>query len=238
MRDTHKLKEKFELSLESSQVVTLTVAGLVVLGGVFVLGVVVGKKLATEQGVASAAPADVLSTADEKTSALDAAQRETAALTFQDALTRPEAPMPLEVPTPPAVAQQKPAAPVAPPAPQAPVAAAQEQVKVEPTPTRTNDAGALKEAFGKAQRVVSEPPPPPAGTWAVQLSASQDKSEAERFSAGLRDKGYAPYLVKAEVSGKGVWYRVRLGRFPNREAAAKYLVDFKRETSMEAFVTQ
>ena len=31
MRDTHKLKEKFELSLESSQIVTMTVALLVVL---------------------------------------------------------------------------------------------------------------------------------------------------------------------------------------------------------------
>jgi cell division septation protein DedD len=52
----------------------------------------------------------------------------------------------------------------------------------------------------------------------------------------LREKGYAPYIVTAEVPGKGTWYRVRMGSFPTKDAATRYLQDFKRETQAEAFV--
>ena len=48
--------------------------------------------------------------------------------------------------------------------------------------------------------------------------------------------GYAPYIVTAEVPGKGTWYRVRMGSFPTKDAATRYLQDFKRETQAEAFV--
>ena len=109
-----------------------------------------------------------------------------------------------------------------------------ETPKEEPVVTRTHDGG-LKEAFGKAQKLPDAPPA--AGTWAVQLSAYQDRGEADRFAAGLRDKGYAPYIVEAAVPNKGTWYRVRLGRFPNKDAASGYLSDFKRETSMSGIVT-
>ena len=46
MRDAHRMREKYDLSLDSRQVVSLLIGGIVVLGAVFVLGVLVGKKLA------------------------------------------------------------------------------------------------------------------------------------------------------------------------------------------------
>ncbi len=76
------------------------------------------------------------------------------------------------------------------------------------------------------------------GTWTLQLSAYQTKSEAERFVGGLRDKGYAPYIVEAAIPGKGTWYRVRMGRFSTKDAAGRYLQDFRRETALNALVTQ
>lgn len=279
MRDSHKLKEKYELSLESSQIVTLTVAGLVVLGGVFVLGVVVGKKLSAEP-VAQAQPQDLLTALDEKTKALEA--KPDASLTFQAELTKAapaqpkekpaeqtkpvevaksaeaakptepakvaEAPKPAEEqhaePSPSPVAAAEPVEPPKPPEPAAKPKVADvklaEQVKVEPTPARTNDAGALKEAF--ARGIKAAPPEAPAaqapgGGFSLQLSAYQDRAEADRFAAGLRDKGYAPFVVEATVGGKGTWFRVRMGKFTSREAAQRYLTDFKRETSLDAFVT-
>lgn len=268
MRDSHKLKEKFELSLESSQIVTIAVAGLVVLGGVFVLGVVVGKKLAGEPAP-QAQQQDLLAALDEKSKAVEA--KPDASLTFQAELTKatppPAAPpkdKPAEAPKPPADApklaeapkppEPAPAPKAAEPAPEpstepAPVVEAPkpkpaevklaEQVKVEPTPARTNDAGALKEALARGIKGGAEAPvpQPPLGTFALQLSAYQDRAEADRFAAGLKDKGYAPYVVEAAVAGKGTWYRVRMGRFTSRDAAQRYLSDFKRETSLDAFVT-
>ena len=108
--------------------------------------------------------------------------------------------------------------------------------KLEPVATRTVDGGGLKEAFGKAQQ---RPPTETAadGAWTLQLSAYQDKGEADRFAAGLRDKGYAPYIVEATIPGKGTWFRVRMGRFGTKDAASRYMDDFRRETSMNAIVT-
>jgi cell division septation protein DedD len=261
MRDSHRLKEKYELSLDSRQIVTLTVASMVVLGGVFVLGVVVGKKLANEtQKLAQ--PTDILSAADQKTEALAQAEKQPAPLTFQEELTRKPVDPPVEPPKTVVVVKPIELKPPEPrpsePAPKATepsttnepetVAVAEPKLEPEPTPrlpetpkpepvtTRTNDAGALKEAFGKVSRQ-AEPPAAGDGAWTLQLSAYQDKAEAERFAAGLRDKGYAPYIVQAEVAGKGTWFRVRMGRFGSKDAASTYLSDFKRETSIAGIVT-
>ena len=52
MRDAHRMKEKFDVSLDNRQIVSLLIAGIVVMGAVFVLGVVVGKNLKTLPGYA------------------------------------------------------------------------------------------------------------------------------------------------------------------------------------------
>ena len=262
MRDSHRLKEKYELSLDTRQIGTITVASLVVIGGVFFLGVVVGKKLAVEAHASvDAQPVDLLSQLDKKTEALETVKAD-AALTFQDELTRRapapvpvveapkpvepprpvEAPKPAEVakapeaaaPTPVAVAEAPRPAPVEPTPAPAPEAKLPETPKPEPVATRTHDGGGLKEAFGKVQRT---PETAADGSWTVQLSAYQDKGEADRFAAGLRDKGYAPYIVEANIPGKGTWFRVRMGRFPSKDAATRYMDDFRRETAMPAIVT-
>jgi outer membrane protein TolC len=44
-------------------------------------------------------------------------------------------------------------------------------------------------------------------------------------------------VVEANLPGKGLWYRVRMGRFPSKEAATHYLADFKRETAISGIVT-
>lgn len=252
MRDSHRLKEKYELSLDDRQIITLTVASLVVLGGVFMLGVVVGKKLSGERPERPAS--DLLGQLDQKSAALDSLnQREDAALTFQDELTKkvPGPTVAAPKPTPPPEEKAERKAPPAEKAPQAEKLAADEpsapstssveaahlpqSPKPEPIATRTNDGGGLKEAFGKIQKA---PPEASAnGSWTVQLAAYQDRAEADRFAAGLRDKGYAPYIVEVAIPSRGVWFRVRMGRFPNRDAASRYMDDFKRETSINAMVT-
>jgi cell division septation protein DedD len=54
--------------------------------------------------------------------------------------------------------------------------------------------------------------------------------------ARLKQRGYVPYVVSAEVPGKGTWYRVRMGSFESKDAAQRFLADFKRETQLDAFV--
>jgi DedD protein len=297
MRDAHRMKEKFDVSLDNRQIVSLLIAGIVVMGAVFVLGVVVGKKLAGNVQTASAP--DLLSALDANAQALQDVQQKDAPLTFQDELTKkaasehvavaaapkpgpkPAAPTeksaaakpaetttaerPKLAPTPdPDTGELPPEEPeesetvVAAEAPTAPtpvaVAPKPEPVKPEPAraevkavpvsgkveaaavPTRTTnkEGGGLKEAIARAAQ-----PPDQAvkgGAFTLQLSAFQERQEADRFAARLRDRGYAPYILTSEVPGKGTWYRVRMGSFASKDAASRYLSDFKRETQLDAFV--
>ncbi|MBK7864799.1 MAG: SPOR domain-containing protein [Archangiaceae bacterium] len=230
MRDVHKLKEKYELSLDTRQILTLTFVGLIGLGGVFVLGVAVGKKLQADEKVSQ--PIDLLSQLDAKSQPQ---------LTYQTELTKdaPKPPKPVEPapapkPEPKAEARPEPRPELV----EAPRAVDPAPPKEEPVPTRTatpeRDAGDLREAIARAQRPVEATAD---GSWTLQLSAYQDKAEADRFASDLRNRGYAPYVVESHVAGKGTWYRVRMGRFPSREAAGRYNSDFQRETKIEAFVT-
>jgi cell division septation protein DedD len=271
MRDTHRMREKYDLSLDSRQVVSLLIGGIVVLGAVFVLGVLVGKKLAGTPR-ADHAP-DLLTALDHKSDALERA-RATPPLTFQEELTKPAGSTPTAITPPPT--------PAASPAGRAPAAAAPAtsastgSVTPAPATTTTKPTSTLHPAAVPATTAATEPklekkpaekkvepaarPPPseavatrstPAaahsspkvpeatsatGAFTLQLGASLNRDDAERQAARLREKGYAPYIVTAEVPGKGTWYRVRMGSFPTKDAATRYLQDFKRETQAEAFV--
>jgi DedD protein len=299
MRDAHRMKEKFDVSLDNRQIVSLLIAGIVVMGAVFVLGVVVGKKLSSDAQTAEAP--DLLSALDANAQVLNDA-RQDPPLTFPDELTRktgseplPPMPKPAAKPEAPKVAaaakpevkpEPKPAAkpaalaptpdpdtgelpamdaaeedaiangkPLVKPEPKpeepAKVAAAKPEPKVvepvkgkvEETPVATRTAardGGMKEAIARAQALPAEPPRPSeavkGGAFTLQLSAFQSRQDADRFAARLRDKGYAPYILAAEVPGKGTWYRVRMGSFASKEAAGRYLTDFKRETQLDAYV--
>ncbi|WP_257458931.1 SPOR domain-containing protein [Archangium lipolyticum] len=279
MRDAHRMKEKFDVSLDNRQIVSLLIAGIIVMGAVFVLGVVVGKQLAGN-AQAAAAP-DLLSALDANAQALQQAREAESPLTFQDELTKRSGsepapsnskpgtvtvaiPPPAPKPKPPEPAEapkvadsasaeavepapsptdddyapaSKPAAPKPAETKVAESKPAPSPGKVEPAPvpTRTTTQGSgLKDAIARATQKPTEAVP--GGAFTLQISAFQNRPEAERFAAKLRDRGYAPYIVSAEVPNKGTWYRVRMGSFPSKDAASRYLADFKRETQLQAFV--
>jgi DedD protein len=243
------MKEKLDVSLDNRQVVSLLISGLVVLGAVFVLGVVVGKKLSTNSPAQPAA--DVLSALDR---AADAATPEPR-LTFQEELTKKAAeplpaPVPSELPAEP-LEEEPPAPvkmperlvvkvdPVIPEPKPAPVPAPRAEAPVSPdaaVPTRTahSNKESLKDAVDSLRKAAPEAAAN--GQFTLQLSASQSRSEAERFMSKLRDKGYAPFMIEATVPGRGTWYRVRMGSFATKEAAQRYLHDFRRETQLDGFV--
>ena len=76
MRDAHRMKEKFDLSLDNRQIVSVLIASIVVMGAVFVLGVVVGKKL--QANTQTAAAQNLLDALDAKAEVLEQVQKEPA----------------------------------------------------------------------------------------------------------------------------------------------------------------
>ena len=63
-------------------------------------------------------------------------------------------------------------------------------------------------------------PPTSAGTLTIQVASMKDGAAAERIVANLKKEGYPAFLARSVIPGKGLWFRVRVGSYANREQAA------------------
>jgi cell division septation protein DedD len=95
-----------------------------------------------------------------------------------------------------------------------------------------------KEVFSKKE-IAAIPTAGPQGEYTVQIGAFQKEEEARRIVNDLKARGYPAFIKAIEVPGKGIWYRVRIGRFSSREIARVYAVNLKNvEPSLKfVFVT-
>lgn len=76
------------------------------------------------------------------------------------------------------------------------------------------------ETFKKVKPDIKTSSPSSPAAWTIQVAALKDASEADRMVSQLSQKGYAAYKLTGEVPGKGVWHRVRVGRYRQREETA------------------
>jgi len=122
----------------------------------------------------------------------------------------------------PASAEEKPAQPVV----TAPVAMRQEEPVSAPAlpnvPRTPND---VIYRGRQPQRTTADLTVPGGVIYSVQVSSSTNRSDSERLQQKYLDLGYEAYVMTADLAEKGLWYRVRVGNLPTREAAEQ----FKRE---------
>jgi cell division septation protein DedD len=92
---------------------------------------------------------------------------------------------------------------------QQPAASEQPPEKTEPAPAPTPTAGPDASA--------------PAGTGAftVQVRSSPNEADARASAETLKSAGFDAYVARADLGARGVWYRVRVGRFASRDEAQK-----------------
>jgi cell division septation protein DedD len=76
----------------------------------------------------------------------------------------------------------------------------------------------------------------PKPKFTLQLSSFQDKVEADAFLSSVKAAGYQAYLTEAEVSGKGTFYRVRLGSYRSLDAANDAKADVEKTLRKSASV--
>jgi DedD protein len=105
---------------------------------------------------------------------------------------------------------------------------AKPEVKLAVKPEAKADAKTDAKADAKAKKA----------RYTLQLSSFQERGEAETFLAELRAAGYSPFLVAAEVDGKGTFYRVRLGSYPAYDDAVKAKADVEHKVNRIAYVTK
>lgn len=73
--------------------------------------------------------------------------------------------------------------------------------------------------------------------YTVQVSAFQSINEAVEMVEDLQQKGYYAYYVKSDLGEKGIWYRVRVGKFSDKARADSGGQRIKQTEQLNYFVT-
>ncbi len=231
--------------------VGLALGGIVLAAVViFSLGVMEGSRVAESVPVV-AAPPSALPT--ETLPTVPATPIPPDKLTFYDRLSGVAPPAPLPIPEGQAPAQGiPPAAPPIPP-PAAPTAALKApaprpEAPAPPAPaTATVTPKKITAPVAEvAARTAVPPKPNPAeqirkltgkGRFTLQLAAVNERSTAAETAALIKRSGFEPVTVMASVKGK-IFYRIRVGSFPTRQAAAQAAGIFRSAFGLNAIPTE
>jgi len=253
IRDADRIRDKLEVSLDGRQVFFLFFGGAVVACLVFVLGVMVGKRLEGRERVArvasTSAAVDPLAALDEL-GADEKADAKGEELAFPSALASGDK------------GRQKPlgsADVIPPPRPLTPDGTAVVAA------THKGGAGALKPPVSDDKPAIAAtttPPPPPAAPVAapvaapapppaspslvaasvtkftLQISSFQARSDADALVTKLAGSGYKPFVVMSDVPDKGVFFRVRVGEYGSRTDALTAKDEFEKKQHIIAYVTR
>jgi len=103
---------------------------------------------------------------------------------------------------------------------------------------RTDKRGDTAAASSESRSDAAKPASEAKARFTLQLSSFQDKAEADAFLAATKSAGFQPYVVEADVTGKGTFYRVRLGSYRSLDAANDAKADYERTAKKTAQVTR
>lgn len=212
-----------EIQLNGKQLVFMAMAFVVIAGGIFLMGVLVGRGVRAERGlpdgtVASAVesepplpPAsvgqgssDTPITAGEQLSYAERLGNEPAADSLEKSA---ESALPAEPPTP------KPEAPAS----------------TSTTPEPEPEPALVPAAAGSTE---------PASTgFAIQVAALRERREADSIVKRLAGKGYPAYVL-APAEGAPSVYRVRVGKFKQRREADTVAARLQKEEQFKPWVVR
>lgn len=74
--------------------------------------------------------------------------------------------------------------------------------------------------------------------YTLQVGAMKDKGLADAMAAKLKKFGYSAYIYSSGSSGKGAWYKVRLGTFSSKEDAQREAAKIKKNEGLQATVVE
>ena len=77
----------------------------------------------------------------------------------------------------------------------------------------------------------------PQNLYTVQVASLGEMDKAEKMIKELIDQGHEAYYFEANVEGR-TYYRIRCGKFAQREDAVKYAQRLEQETGLKGFVSK
>jgi len=260
-REPELYKDKIEVNLDGRQIFYLFFGGSVIVGLVFVLGVMVGRRVEARghtDRAHTAANVDPLAALDRLEGS--------GGLQFQGALSGtggPAVPGDVEKTIGDLAAKKADGGKPAAKADDGAAAAAAAKDKKEKETAAVKEEKAAKEkkekdeaaaaarkkeeiaANEKAARAANEksdksdkdkPEKSEKVRYTLQLSSFQDKGEAQAFLDSLRSAGYQAYLTEAEVDGKGTFYRIRYGKYGSLDAATDAKAEIEKAAHKSASI--
>ncbi|MEE8398410.1 MAG: SPOR domain-containing protein [Desulfobacterales bacterium] len=69
---------------------------------------------------------------------------------------------------------------------------------------------------------------PDTGNLTIQVGSFREMATADQVVAELKGEGYRAYRIVGKVSGRGVWYRVRIGYYANTAEAQETIQRLKK----------
>lgn len=233
-------KDKIEVSLDGRQIFYLFFGGAVIVGLVFVLGVMVGRRVEARGHVERArthASTDPLAALDRLEGS--------GGLSFQDKLIGSAPPPDVEKKIAEIEKARKKAGepakkldevkPAEPKAVEKKPADEKVEAAAEPKPEKKAEKKDSAKSDKQDSEKVAEEKPPEKQRWTLQLSSFQDRAEAESFLASVKSSGYQPTLTEAKVDGK-TYYRVRLGTYKSIENANNAKSDYEKSSKKSASI--
>ena len=220
-RESELYKDKIEVSLDGRQIFYLFFGGAVIVGLVFVLGVMVGRRVEARghiDRVKSQPAIDPLAALDR----LEGGN----GLSFQGTLRGADIPKPdVEKQIDSAASAHEEPKPEVKPEPKP-------EVKAEPKPEAKADKADKADKDKPSAKSDDKPRP----RFTLQLSSFQDKGEAEAYLSQLKANGQtSAYVTEAGVDGK-TFFRVRLGNYRSLDAANDAKADFEKSSKKSASV--
>ncbi len=228
-RETELYKDKIEVSLDGRQIFYLFFGGAVIVGMVFVLGVMVGRRVEARGHVERA---HVEATVDPL-AALDRLEGGSG-LSFQGALRGAEPPV-SDVEKQITEMAKKPVDPPKKEEPKPEPKKEEKEIK-KPEP-KVEDKKQEAKAEDKSEKSEKTDKPEKKTKFTLQLSSFKDKDEAQAFLEQIKADGYAASMTKADVDGKQ-YYRVRMGSYSTAEAANDAKAEFEKSSKKSALVTK
>jgi DedD protein len=240
LRDMERWRDRVEVSLDNKQVFFLFFGCAVVACLIFVLGVKVGKWLeARARDQAAPTKSDPLAALEQGADEPDEPAPKPVIKPVEKKAPPPIAEAPKVEPAKPIAETPKP--PKSEPKPEPP--------RVEPKPEPAKPVAEMPRPSTETPKPPAEAPKPAVsaeklaaaskpGHYTLQLSAFQDRAEAEDFAKKLGPIGYKPNIVAADIPGRGVWYRVRVGDFASQKAALDAKSELERKLHIIAYVTK
>ncbi len=111
--------------------------------------------------------------------------------------------------------------------PTEPVKVAVKKVPGKPAAVPQKQEVAKKEPVKQKAQAEKQAAAPPAGTYAIHAGSFRKKISADGEANRFKKKGFDAYSVRTDLGKKGVWYRIKIGKYGSVTEAKKAQKDFQ-----------